>query len=421
MRAQHVDTVIIGGGQAGLATSWELTQRGLDHVVLERGDIAQRWRTAGWDSLRLLTPNWMSRLPGWSYRGDDPDGFLPAGEVVRYLRDYGDSFGAPVLTDTTVQTVRIADGRLLICTDSLSWSARNVVVATGACATPHIPDLATGLSPAIGQLTPAEYRNPAGLPDGGVLVVGASASGVQIAQELNHAGRRVTLSVGAHTRVPRTYRGMDIWWWLDLLGRLHRPSEGLDPSRARSEPSLQLVGRTDEDIDLGILAQDGVRITGRVIAAHGNRVEFAADLQRSTAVADARLRRLLHAIDSSVALHGLRAEVLDSAPYRPVVLPNSQQQLDLATAGIGTVIWATGYRPNYPWLQVPVLDPTAHIRQRGGLTAVPGLYAVGLRFGQRRSSTLLDGVRHDADAVVCHIVRGRSDDEVAPARMWAGA
>lgn len=413
---QTVDTVVIGGGQAGLAVSWELTQRGHDHVVLERGQVADRWRTAGWDTLRLLTPNWMSRLPGWSYCGDDPDGYRPAAELVDDLQAYADSFAAPVLTGTTVSAVRRHGHGYRVDTDRGSWSARAVVIATGACGSAYVPAVSVGLSRRIHQLTPDRYRNPAGLPDGGVLVVGGSASGVQIAQELRRSGRRVTLSTGRHARVPRSYRGMDIWWWLEQLGRLGRSIEDVArPERARREPSLQLVGRPGEDLDLGVLAADGVTIAGRLVAAEGTLVRFDADLPRSTASADATLRRLLDAIDSHVVAHGLRDEVLEPASYRRIDLAPGPSILDLAADGIGSVIWATGYQPSYPWLHVPVLDRSGQLDQHRGVTPAPGLFAVGLRFGQRRSSSLLHGARDDAAAVVGHLTRSRSGEPMAAA------
>lgn len=404
MATPRTDTVVIGGGQAGLAVSWHLTVSRRDHVVIERGRVGHRWRVDGWDSLRLLTPNWMSRLPGWSYRHDDPDGYLPAAGLVEHLQRYADAFGAPVLTGTAVLSVRKTVDGFAVSTDRGTWHARHVVVATGACAQPFIPDAAARLRASLEQVTPATYRNPGALPPGGVLVVGASASGAQIARELCQAGRRVILAVGQHTRVPRRYRGMDIWWWLERLGRLDRPIDTVpDPDRARREPSLQLVGRPGEDLDLGTLAEAGVVLGGRLIGVDGDRVRFADDLAATTRVAEARLRRLLDAVDSHVVTHGLTGEVLAPRPFRPLRPAPAITELDLAAAGIGTVVWATGYRPSYPWLQLPVLDGRGEIRQHRGLTPVAGLYAVGLRFGQRRSSGLLDGVRHDARTVVGHL------------------
>lgn len=419
MAFQHVDTVVIGGGQAGLAVSWHLTDRQVDHVVLERGQVANRWRTDGWDSLGLLSPNWMSRLPGWTYQGDDPDGYLPVAGLIDYLQGYAESFNAPVLTGTTVLSVRRRDAGYRVDTDAGSWQASTVVVATGTCGAPYIPPAAAGLGRGVYQLSPSGYRNPEQLPAGGVLVVGASATGVQIAQELNRSGRRVVLSAGRHTRLPRSYRGMDIWWWLEQLGLLDRAAEDVaDIAVARQEPSAQLVGRPFEDIDLGILAGQGVLVAGRLVGAQGQRAAFAADdLPHCAAAADLRLRRLLDAIDSHVARHGLHAEVLPPTAYRPVAPPGGPRQLELAAEGITSVIWATGYRPSYPWLRVPVLDELGQIRQSGGRTSAPGLYCVGLRFGQRRSSNFLDGVRHDAAAVVARMTSGRCGGELARAAL----
>ena len=419
MRSHRTETVVIGGGQAGLAVSAHLTGAQRDHVVLERGRVGERWRAHGWDSLRLLTPNWMSRLPGWSYRGDEPDGYMPRAELVDHLQGYADAFGAPVRPHTEVRSVSQDAAGYRVRTDRGDWSTRHVVVASGACAQPFVPAAATPLTAEVVQLSPRGYRNPDRLPPGGVLVVGGSASGVQIADEVRRSGRSVVLSTGRHTRAPRSYRGMDIWWWLEQLGRLDRTIEQMRfPGRARREPSLQLTGRRGEDLDLAVLAERGVVVTGRLVQAEGRHVRFADDLHRTTAAADAGLRRLLDAIDSHVVRHGLAAEVLAPAAYCPVHLATGPRGLDLVGAGIRTVIWATGYRPSYPWLHVPVLDRLGQIRQHRGVTPAPGLYAVGLRFGQRRSSGLLDGVRHDARAVVAHLT-GRptvGDPETGPLR-----
>lgn len=404
--SQRVESVVVGGGQAGLAVSWHLTRHAVEHVVLEQGGVGHRWARAGWDSLRLVTPNWMSRLPGWAHHGSDPDGFRSAPELLAYLRGYADSFGAPVLTGTTVWSVRRAGDRFRVDTDRASWSARTVVVATGACGTPDVPALAAGLPATIAQLTAGQYRNPDVLPEGAVMVVGASASGTQIARELHRSGRQVVLSAGGHTRVPRSYRGRDIWWWLDALGRLDRSVEDQGrPDRAQREASLQLVGRAGEDIDLGLLAAEGLQVTGRLTATGGRRVHFAPDLTRTTFLAEARHRRLLDAMDSYVSAHDLHAQVAAVPRYRRVQLEPGVREIDLSRAGIRVVIWATGYRSHLPWLRLPVLDGAGHIRHRGGVTPEPGVYTVGQPFG-RRNSTLLDGVRHDAAAVVGHLTGG---------------
>src|SRR5688572_25400092 len=236
-------TIIIGAGQAGLAMSRCLTERSIDHVVLERGEVASSWRSGRWDSLRLLTPNWQSRLPGYRYEGDDPDGYMTMPEVVRFLDAYADVISAPVETNTTVTAVRGgADGYQLETTEG-EWRCRTVVLASGACSRADVPAFASELPSGITSLTSAEYRNPDQLDDGGVLIAGASATGLQLADELQRSGRQVTLAVGGHVRAPRLYRGMDIMWWLDAAGVLdERHDEVDDITRARSLPSFQLVG-----------------------------------------------------------------------------------------------------------------------------------------------------------------------------------
>ena len=393
----NVDVVVIGAGQAGLAVSRLLTARGVDHVVLERGRTAERWHARGWRSLRLLTPNWMTRLPGWSYTGSAPDGFMPTADVAGYLTDYAVSFAAPVIPGADVTSVRRHAGHLLVVSTRGAWTARGVVVATGACDLPAVPVMAERLHPALVQLTPGDYRDPGGVPPGGVLVVGASATGAQIADELAAAGRDVVLSVGRHTRVPRTYRGRDIMRWIDALGTLHRP---LGPDRRRSEPSLQLVGNTERSIDLPSLSARGVRLAGRLHAVDGRRMMFADDLANSMSDAEARLSRLLTRIDNYAATTAIPAatDADDGPQLGRRIRHHAVRRLEIG--GIRSVIWATGYRRTYPWLHVPVLDRDGEIRQINGRTADPGLFVIGLPNQTRRSSTFLDGVRFDADLVV---------------------
>ena len=258
-----VETLVVGAGQAGLAVSRCLTAQGADHVVVERGRVAERWRTARWESLRLLTPSWMSRLPAWSYPGPDPDGYMTAPELAGYLEDYAGSFAAPVHENTTVELVEASAGGLRVVTDQGTWLARNVVVATGTENRPWVPPAAGGIDPGIHQLTAARYREPDQVPGGGVLVVGASASGVQIADELRRAGRPVIVSVGRHARVPRRYRGRDILWWMDRAGVLGQTIDQVHDARsARRAPSLQLSGRSDRPVGLDALAARGVRLAG---------------------------------------------------------------------------------------------------------------------------------------------------------------
>jgi putative flavoprotein involved in K+ transport len=401
----RVETLVVGAGQAGLAVSRCLAEQGADHVVVERGRIAERWRTARWESLRLITPNWMSRLPGWSYSGTDPDGYMAAPELVSYLEDYAGSFAAPVHENTAVELVEASGNGLRVVTDQRTWLASNVIVATGTENRPYVPPFASGIDPGVHQLTASRYQGPHQVPDGGVLVVGASASGVQIADELHRSGRPVTISVGRHSRVPRRYRGRDILWWMERAGILgHTIDKMRDARSARSAPSLQLTGRSDHPVGLDALAARGVTLAGRLVAADGRRLGFAGDLPASIRAAQGRMERTLRSIDAYISRSADEgASPADSPP--PPVTAGGPASLDLRHAGIRTVIWATGYRPAYPWLRVPALDRHGQIAHRRGVTGVPGLYVVGLKFLYRRDSTYVDGVRHDARFVATHVTR----------------
>jgi putative flavoprotein involved in K+ transport len=405
----HPRVVIIGAGQAGLAVSKQLTDADVDHVLLERGRTAERWSSQRWDSLKLLTPNWMSRLPGWSYRGSDPGGYMPAVEVAEFLAGYAASFGAPIVHGAEVRSVRRHRGRYQVISDAGSWSAPAVVIATGYCDRPSVPTIARALHPSVRQITPDRYRNPAEVPDGGVLVVGASSTGVQLADELADAGRDVVLAVGRHSRLPRRYRGMDIMWWLDSMGVLDRPLTLAESARA-TEPSLQIVGSTDgRAVDLPSLVERGVRLVGRVDGADAGHLTFADDLPVTTDAANRRLRRLLGRIDQFATASGLASEVDAPDRLRDFAVAPRSAETRLARERIGrirTVIWATGYRRNYPWLHVPVLDDAGEIRQFAGRTPAPGLFVIGMRWQTRRSSTFLDGVRHDAELVADQLING---------------
>jgi putative flavoprotein involved in K+ transport len=400
------DTVIIGAGHAGLAMSHCLADRGLDHVVLDRGTVGERWRSARWDSFRLLTPNWLSRLPGWVYAGPEPDEFMSAGEFADHLSGYARSFDAPVQPHTAVTRVERTSAGFRVRTDRGDWVARAVVIATGYHSRAKVPGLAAGLAPGLAQVTAARYRSEASLPDGGVLVVGASATGVQIAHELALAGRSVVLAVGGHTRLPRRYRARDILWWLDRTGALDRDVEQVpNLAAARAEPSLQLVGTSAaRGVDLGVLQAVGVRLAGRLLALDGTVARFADDLGVTVAAAQDRLARVLGEIDRyAAATPDAAAGPPDPPPVIPV--PPTPSTVDLRRTGISAVIWATGFRPSYPWLAVPVLDRDGLIRHRRGVTEAAGLYAIGLRFQSRRNSTFIDGARHDAAYLADHIAR----------------
>jgi putative flavoprotein involved in K+ transport len=401
---RRTDVVVVGGGQAGLAMSRSLADRGIAHVVLERGRVAERWRSERWESLRLLTPSWQSRLPGWSYRGADPDRFMTRLEVVEYLDGYARSFAAPVETGVTVTALERMGAGFRVTTDRGVWSAAAVVVATGHCDLPFVPPVAAGLPRDIWQVVPTRYRNPAQLPRGGVLVVGASATGVQLAAELQRSDRQVTLAVGKHVRMPRRYRERDIQWWLDAAGILDERWDAVaDLEAARRAPSLQLVGTDDHrTLDLDVLRRLGVRLAGRVEGVEGSRVVFADDLAATLAAADARLARLLRRID----VHAERSRAAAAPPPEPIApirVPRAPTAIDLRAEGIRSVVWATGYRRSYPWLRVPVLDRRGEIVHQGGVTPEPGLYVLGLQFLRHRNSSFLDGVGRDALALAAHL------------------
>jgi putative flavoprotein involved in K+ transport len=395
---------IIGAGQAGLAMSHCLSSRSIDHIVLERGDTANSWRRERWDSLRLLTPNWLSRLPGFIYDGPDPDGFMLASQVADYLDRYRVSCAAPVQIETSVENVESVDGQFKVTSNRGVIMSLAVVVASGACSTPHTPAAAASFPSTIQQLAPIRYRNPAQIADGRVLVVGASASGAQIADELARSGRDVILAVGSHTRVPRSYRGMDIHWWMDTIG-VHgeRWNEVDDIVKARRAPSLQLVGSPDaRNIDLNHLTSAGVNLVGRLAGVAGSRAQFSGSLANIVASADLKQNRLLDRIDEYATQHGLDHEL--GLPHRhpSIRLPTPQLELDLRT--VGAVVWATGFRPSYPWLPETVLDHRGAIRHDGGVMHEPGMYVLGLPFMRRRKSAFLDGVGQDAIDLSTHLV-----------------
>jgi putative flavoprotein involved in K+ transport len=404
---RRVATVIVGAGHAGLAMSRRLAERSIDHVVIERGEVANAWRTERWDSLRLLTPNWQRRLPGLGYEGDDPDGFGTVSEVVAFIEGYARAISAPMQARTRVTSVRRSDTGYLVRTDRGDWHGRTVVIATGACSIPRVPSLAGALPASVRTLTAAEYRNPDQLEPGGVLVVGASATGVQLADEIHRSGRPVTLAVGEHIRAPRTYRGRDIQWWMDAAGVLdQRYDEVDDIARARKVPSLQLVGSPERrTLDLNALTGLGVTLAGRLVDVRDGRLQFSGSLRNQCALSDLKMARLLDTIDRWASENGLDGEV--EAPHRlaPTRIEGSPPLcLDLGRGGIGTVVWATGFRPDYSWLEVPVLDRKGEIRHDGGVAVSPGLYVMGLPFLRRRKSALIDGAGADARELSEHLV-----------------
>jgi putative flavoprotein involved in K+ transport len=405
MTEQH-DTVVIGAGQAGLAMSYWLSAAGTDHVVLERGRTAERWISERWDSLRLLTPNWMTRLPGLEASFDDPHGFMSRDELVDLLGAYAESFGAPIRHGVTVTSVGHREDGFEVGFEGGSILAKNVVIATGHCGRPLVPEFALRLHPAIHQLHASRYRRPADLPPGGVLVVGAGASGLQIADELASSGRTVVLASGRHARAVRRYRYRDLWWWLDLIGSLDETVDDVaNVEAARNTPSLGLTGWDGgRDIDLGTLARVGVTVAGRVVDLSGRMAVFGTNLAADMARSEKRLRALLDRFDAAALERGRDAEL--GHPSRPMPIRLSEHlEGPRSLDGIGTVVWATGYRRSYPWLRIGnVLDGGGELVHRRGVTPVDGLYVLGLRFQWTRGSHFIDGVGEDARFLAEHIL-----------------
>lgn len=398
--AQFTDCLIIGAGQAGLAMSHCLTAQGIDHVVLERGRIANRWTNARWPSLRLLTPGWMTRMPGQALAGAQ-DGFLSASDLAGRLEAYGRGHGVPIIEGIDVLALEQLGERFRAVTSQGTFVARSVVIATGACDRPRIPRWGANLSPAIHQLASTQYRTPDDLPDGGVMVVGASATGVQLAAELAKSGRRTILAAGSHVRTPRRYRGRDLFEWLEDGGMLSEATPAnRSPAEMMAQPSFQLVGSSDNtDLDLYTLARMGVIVTGHAERASGNVVAFADDLIPALAKAETRRRRMLARIDAHIARAFVDAPEDEAAWANPGMLLPLSGAIDLAEHGITSVLWATGYRRDYSWLHLDACDASGELRQMGGICDVPGLYALGLPLMRHRASSFIDGVGRDAEAI----------------------
>jgi putative flavoprotein involved in K+ transport len=399
--------VVIGAGQSGLAMSWCLAARSIDHVVLERGEVANTWRTERWASLTLLTPNWQSRLPGFGYEGDDPDGFRTMPETIAFLERYAKRVSPPLQTQCPVTAVRrTADGYEVV-TEQGTWHCQAVVLATGAFNIAQVPKLSEAVPPHIAQLTTAQYCNAESLEPGGVMVVGAAASGAQIADEIHRSGRPVTLAVGEHVRAPRTYRGKDIQWWMDATGlNDERYDQVENLRRARNLSSFQIAGYPDRrNVDLNALTSLGVKLVGRLAGIQGGKAQLSGSLRNLCELADLKQNRLLNTFDEWATENGVSEAV--EPPYRPEptrVEASPPLGLDFDRAGIRTIVWATGFRPDYSWLDVPVLDHKGNLRHDGGVvTEAPGLYVLGLPFLRRRKSSLMDGAGDDARDLSAHL------------------
>ncbi len=399
---QRIDTLVIGGGQAGLTMSHRLKQRGLGHLVLERGRIAERWRSERWDGLMFQFPNWSVRLPEFAFPHHDPDGFSATADIIAFIEDYAAYVTPPIRCGVEVSRLRRDAGGFLAEIAGGRIAARNVVVATGPYQRPLRPALLDE-HPGLFQVHASSYKNPAQLPEGAVLVVGAGASGAQIAEELMRAGHRVLLSVGRHNRLPRRYRGRDLFWWLAEMGIDRTPIEQRGPSRLLPVISGAYGGHT---VDFRRFAADGMTLLGRVTAAHDGVLEIAPDLAANIANGDAHYETFLGIVDDFVTTRGLDHPGDPLARVRlpdPPCLMAPLRAVDLGAERIGSVIWATGYGLDLNWIDIPLLDADGAPRHRHGVSEVPGLYFLGLQWLSKMKSSFLSGVGDDAAALADHI------------------
>jgi putative flavoprotein involved in K+ transport len=400
----HVDTIVVGGGQGGLSTSYYLKRQGRQHVILEQaGQSAQVWRSR-WDSFTLITPNWMTRLPGAEYQGNDPDGFMARDEVVAYFEAYIERFELPVRYGIRVTSVERIEAGYRVSTDEEEFEAANVVIATGVHQQPRIPPFSSNLPAEIHQLHSSEYRNPEALPPGAVLVVGSAQSGCQIAEELYQSGRVVYLSVSRSPRIPRRYRGKDITWWMEMVGLADKTVDQLPSPKARFAASAHGTGKDGgHTINLHQFAKDGVVLLGRIQGMQEDRITMAPDLKENLAKADKAEADFVIQIDEYIQKTGLDAPLETLPKLKDGFEAEEVLELDLKTAGIASVIWTTGYKFDFSFVKLPIFDEDGYPVQKGGVTEYPGLYFIGLPFLPTIKSGLLAGVGDVAAYVAGHI------------------
>lgn len=402
----QVDTLIIGGGQAGLAISYYLSQAGREHLVLEKKRIASAWRDERWDSFTLVTPNWALDLPEMEYSGHDPDGFLTREQVVDYIEGFASRFDPPVREGVEATAVEAGDGTegFVVSTRQGSCLADNVVVATGTYQRPRIPSFNQRITEDVLQIHSSEYRNPGRLPAGAVLVVGSGQSGCQIAEELHESGRDVYLATGSAGRAPRRYRGQDTTRWMEKIGYFERTVDQLDSPAERFRPSLHVSGKDGgRTLNLHRFYRDGMTLLGHIRDGRGGRVEVAPDLDKNLAAADKIARDFKLRVDKYILEHGLEAPEDDLPELREGYEAPVITELDLMREGIATIIWATGYGFDFSWVNFPIFDEFGYPIQERGVTPQPGLYFVGLHWLHTIKSGLLAGVGADAAHVAGHI------------------
>ncbi|MFI9382529.1 MSMEG_0569 family flavin-dependent oxidoreductase [Kutzneria sp. NPDC052558] len=401
----HFSVLVVGGGQAGLSVSYWLTARGIGHVVLEKASVAAEWRDRRWDSFCLVTPNWQCRLPGHAYSGDDPHGFMVKDQIVEHVRDYAAKIEAPVVEGVAATRLRVGpDGRFTVATTAGTVTADQVVIATGPYQVPLTPRLAERLPAGLTQLHSADYKRPSALPAGAVLVIGTGQSGCQIAEDLHLAGRQVHLATGSAPRVSRFYRGRDVVDWLDDMGYYRRSIAEFDDADAvRLRANHYVTGRDGgRDIDLRAFARDGMRLYGRLAGIEATKVAFAADLAANLDHADAVARSINDSIDDFIATTGVQAP--PGTRYEPVWTPRDiPTEIDLATEGITSVVWATGFGRDHRWIDLPLFDGKGYPTHDRGVTSFPGVYFIGLPWQWTWGSGRFSGVADDAEHIVATI------------------